>query len=114
MSYTWLVIMNTSEFGIQLCNYCINVLECGCKALNISYEWLNVILFIIIQPLCILMFAIAAMFYMTSKRKYAHAIGHCALAAGIAFTLLDVAIIAYCVICYEHVTSKGIISLLSL
>lgn len=109
-----LVIMNISEFGIQLCNYCINVLECGCKALNISYEWLNVILFIIVQPLCILMFAIAALFYLTSKRKSIRIISHCAFACGITLTLLDVAIIAYCVICYEHVTNKGITSLLSL
>lgn len=106
--------MNIEVFGIQLCNYCINVLECGCKALNISYEWLNVLLFIIVQPLCILLFGIAALMYMTSKRKYARIISHCAFVSGIALTLFDVALIAYCYLCYENATNQSVISLLSL
>lgn len=52
-----------SNIGDNWCAVCISAMQYGvelCQSIGISYGLLNVLLFIIIQPLCILLFALAA------------------------------------------------------
>jgi len=107
--------MTIETFGTQLCNYCIYALECGCKTLNISYEWLNVILFIIVQPLCILLFAIAAIMYMKFRKnedKIKRIIAHCIFGAGVVFTLIDALVCVLCIYLAEVDSKRSSITYL--
>lgn len=93
-------MININVLGTQLCNFCIDAMKYGCTVLGVSYGLLNVLLFIIIQPVCILLFAIAAIMYMNFKKsenKTKRVIAHCLFGAGVAFTAIDVLICALCV-----------------
>lgn len=92
--------MDFNLFGTQLCDFCITAMKYGCAVLGISYGLLNILLFVIIQPLCILLFAVAAIMYMNFKKsesKVKRAIAHCLFGAGIVFTVIDVLICALCI-----------------
>lgn len=92
--------MSFNLIGTQLCNFCINAMKYGCTILGISYGLLNILLFVIIQPLCILFFALASILYMDFKKsenKTKRVIAHCLFGAGVAFTAIDVLICALCV-----------------
>jgi len=72
----------------------------GCTVLGISYGLLNILLFVIIQPLCILFFALASILYMNFKKsdnKVKRTIAHCLFGAGVAFTVIDVLICILCI-----------------
>lgn len=92
--------MNLNLIGTQLCNFCINAMKYGCTVLGISYGLLNILLFVIIQPLCILLFAVAAMMYMNFKKsenKTKRVFAHCLFGAGVAFTIIEVIICILCI-----------------
>lgn len=100
--------MNFNLIGTQLCNICIDAMKYGCTILGISYGLLNILLFVVIQPLCILLFAIAAVMYMNfkkSKSKTKHVIAHCLFGAGVVLTVIDVLI---CIVCiYGAIAEVG-------
>jgi len=93
-------MMNFNLLGTQLCNFCIKAMKYGCATLGISYGLLNILLFIVIEPLCILLFAIAAIMYMKfrkSEDKIKRIIAHCIFGAGVVFTLIDLLICLLCI-----------------
>lgn len=49
-------ITNSKGLGDTICNYCIAILEDLSSVLGVSYGTLKVVLFVIIQPLLIIMF----------------------------------------------------------
>lgn len=92
--------MNFNVIGTQLCNFCIDAMKYGCTVLGMSYGLLNILLFVIIQPLCILLFAVASIMYMNFKKsdnKVKRAVAHCLFGAGVAFTIVDALICVLCV-----------------
>lgn len=92
--------MDFNLIGTQLCNFCINAMKYGCTVLGISYGLLNILLFVIIQPLCILLFAVAAMMYMNFKKsenKTKRVIAHCLFGAGVAFVIVEALICVLCI-----------------
>lgn len=55
------MIGNLNEIGDTLCNACIEIMKCMSDEYGLSYGLINVLLFVIIQPLCILLYGTAAL-----------------------------------------------------
>ena len=49
-----------NEWGTEVCQICIEFMQIMAKDCHLSYGFINVLLFIIIQPLCIILYAISA------------------------------------------------------
>lgn len=93
-------MINFNILGTQICDFCITAMKYGCTTLGISYGLLNVILFIVVEPLCIILFAIAAIMYMRlrkSENKTKRIIAHCIFATGVFLTLINTIIILDCI-----------------
>lgn len=61
------LIQNPQGWGDTICNYCITILENLSDTLGISYGTLNVVLFVIIQPLLIMIFMGTTIFCCVRK-----------------------------------------------
>lgn len=55
--------------GNEICDFCINVIEWWSKNTTFSYGEINVILFIVVQPTLILLFAITTIIASITKSK---------------------------------------------
>ena len=71
-----------------LCNYCIKVMESACHTFGVSYGFINVLWFIILQPLAILMMFGAYLLQRNNRRK-----------AALALCIFGGAIVLFIVIC---------------
>lgn len=61
------LIQNPQGWGDDICNHCITILESLSATLGISYGTLNVVLFVIIQPLLIMIFMGTTIFCCVRK-----------------------------------------------
>lgn len=71
-----------------LCNYCIKVMESASTIFGVSYVFINVLWFIILQPLAILMMFIAYLLQLRNKKKIA-----------LWFCIVGIVIVLFIVIC---------------
>ena len=53
-----------NEIGNYICNVCINIMEAMSTASGISYGLINILLFVILQPLAILSFMLSTLLYI--------------------------------------------------
>lgn len=53
-----------NEIGTYMCNVCINIMEAMSAASGISYGLINVLLFVILQPLAIFSFMLSTLLYI--------------------------------------------------
>lgn len=53
-----------NEIGNYVCNICINIIEAMSAASGISYGLINILLFVILQPLAILSFMLSTLLYI--------------------------------------------------
>ena len=58
-----------NEIGTNICNLCIEIMEIWANELGISYGLLNVLLFIVLQPLLILIFWGTTIYCSISKNE---------------------------------------------
>lgn len=61
-----------NEIGTYLCEVCINIMEAMSAASGISYGLINILLFVILQPLAILSFMLSTLFciiYCNTKKS---------------------------------------------
>lgn len=78
--------MDFNIIGTNICNVCISIMKTAVTVFGMSYGAINVLLFIIIQPLSIILFAIAAILYANFKKstsKVKRIIAHCMFTAGV-------------------------------
>lgn len=96
-----------SNLGDNWCAVCIAAMQYGvdlCESFGISYGALNVLLFIIIQPLCILLFALAACRnFQRNKTQRGLYIANTLFAIG---AILTVAEALFCFVCLYGVLDK--------
>jgi len=89
-----------SNLGDSWCAVCISAMQYGvalCESVGISYGLLNVLLFIIIQPLCILLFALAACRnFLKNKTKRNLHVANSFFAVGALLTVVEA---VFCFIC---------------
>lgn len=53
-----------NELGNYLCDVCINIMQAASDASGLSYGLINILFFVILQPLAILSFMISTFMYM--------------------------------------------------
>ena len=58
-----------NNIGDILCNICIDIIKCMSCEYGLSYGLINILLFVIIQPLCILLYGAAAQIGMNNTNK---------------------------------------------
>lgn len=63
-----------NELGTYLCEVCINIMQAASNASGLSYGLINILLFVILQPLAILSFMLSTflsiMYHNTGKNIY--------------------------------------------
>lgn len=77
-----------ADYGNMICTLCIGIMQCGSSYYGISYGLLNVLLFVIFQPLSILFFFISSVTGGKIKKG--------ALGFGILFVSVDIITILLC------------------
>lgn len=53
-----------NELGTYLCDVCINIMQAASDASGISYGLINILFFVILQPLAILSFMVSTFMYI--------------------------------------------------
>ena len=71
-----------------ICDLCIEIMESASATFGVSYGFINVFLFIIMQPLAILAMFVADMLQRMKKNKMA-----------LAFCIIGISIVAFILVC---------------
>ncbi|MDE5811238.1 MAG: hypothetical protein K2H61_02895 [Muribaculaceae bacterium] len=91
-------IANPSGFFDHLCNFCIDLLTHLSHITGLSYGLINILLFIIIGPLCTLLLATSTIILLSSPSSRARLIARLLAIAAFILMLLVILILAYAAI----------------
>lgn len=89
--------MDLNEIGDGVCQYCIEVMKTGVDVLGISYGLLNVLLFIVLQPLCIILFFATSILYKYGKRnQWLQIVSNTLFIIACLLILVEIGVVLYC------------------